>query len=243
MVLKIGCAVILFLVIGCRAVEPKKSAPFFCQTGGLSVQKRPIEVCYYGNGQPAILIFAGIHGDEQASCTLAEVLKEKLVAEPKWSQGKQIILITRLNPDGIIANSRFNSNGIDLNRNFPTDNRINNEVFGIEPLCQPESKFLYDLVLQSKPDRILSIHQPLACIDFDGPAEELAKQMGRFCPLPIQKLGARPGSFGSFAGDTLDIPTITLEMERNDDLLTSHQLWAKYSNCILSFISYPENPF
>ena len=139
--------------------------------------------------------------------------------------------------------TRGNANGIDLNRNFPASNRINNEINGEEGLTEPESKILYDLVMAYQPSRIVSIHQPLYCLDYDGPAESIAQHMGEYCSLPVNKLGSRPGSMGSFVGVEQNIPIITMELAKDVNRLTSIQLWNSYGQALLAAITYPEMPY
>ncbi|MBW1939433.1 MAG: hypothetical protein JRI67_11870, partial [Deltaproteobacteria bacterium] len=93
-----------------------------------------------------------------------------------------------------------------------------------------------------EPDRIVSIHQPLSCIDYDGPARMLADHMGQYCALPVKKLGAKPGSLGSYAGITLGIPIITFEMTEADSKLNSLALWQKYGKALLAAITFPNRP-
>ena len=117
-----------------------------------------------------------------------------------------------LNPDGVAAGTRHNAHGVDLNRNFEAANRENSRQYGMVGLSEPESRALHGLIVTYRPDRIISIHQPLRCIDYDGPASGLARVMVAECDLPLQKLGARPGSLGAYAGATLGIPIITVEL-------------------------------
>ena len=64
------------------------------------------------------------------------------------------------------------------------------------------------------PDWIVSIHAPLACVDWDGPGEALARAMSRANGLPARKVGyPTPGSFGSWAGVDRGIATVTLELD------------------------------
>ena len=97
------------------------------------------------------------------------------------------------------------------------------------------------VIQQYDPDRIVTLHQPLNCIDYDGPAQMLAQRMGQYCALPVKKLGARPGSLGSYAGVTLGIPIITFEMLPADSQLTSQALWSKYGRAMLAAILYPDS--
>jgi protein MpaA len=129
---------------------------------------------------------------------------------------------------------------VDLNRNFEAANRVNSKETGLTSLSEPEARVIRQLILQYKPDRIVSIHQPLACIDYDGPALMLAEHMEQYCTLPIKKLGARPGSLGSYAGVTLSIPIITLEMLADDSKLSSEILWQRYGKALLAAILYPD---
>lgn len=228
----------------CSAITPIAAPPYFTiQTLGYSVEKRPIDLYSVGFGTETILIFAGIHGNEQAGIPLVFKLMERLRRRDDLLEGHRILIIPNANPDGVIRNTRANANGIDLNRNFPVSNRENNAVFGYYGLSEPESNILYDLINSIRPSRIVSIHQPLKCIDYDGPAEDLASFMALYCPLPVTKLGVRPGSFGSFAGEKLGIPVITLELERADDNLTGEQLWKRYGTSLLAAITYPKNPY
>jgi protein MpaA len=206
---------------------------------GTSIQGRPVECIQFGRTGPTSLVIAAIHGNEPASRVLADALKEYLIRNRYLYSRQRILLIPTANPDGLAAGTRENARQIDLNRNFPSDNRLNNDQFGQEPLSEPESRALYQLIETEKPVRILSIHQPYGCIDFDGPGKILAQRMALWCPLPIQKIGALPGSLGSWAGETKGIPTITFEMKAEDTLLTQDQLWAKYGKAVLDFLTAP----
>ncbi len=238
-------ATVVITAGGCRAPEyPIKPTQLFnVENLGYSVENRPIELYKAGNGSKTMLIMAGIHGNEQAGIPLTYRLMERIKSQPRFLDGWTMLIIPKANPDGIVKNIRGNANHIDLNRNFPAENRINSYPYGYEALSEPESRILYDLINKYKPIRIVSIHQPLVCIDYDGPAEGLANFMAIYCTLPVNKLGARPGSFGAFTGEERSIPIITLELDRADDLLTVDQLWQKYGVALLASITYPKTPY
>jgi protein MpaA len=203
---------------------------------GTSIQGRAIDCIQFGYAGPRILILAAIHGNEPASHVLAEGLREHLNLNRYLYSNRVILLIPLANPDGLSAGTR---NNVNQNRNFPADNRQNTARFGIKPLSEPESMALYDLIENETPARILSIHQPYGCIDYDGPARTLAYRMALWCDLPVRKVGALPGSLGSWAGETRQIPIITFEMTAEDTALSQEQLWAKYGKSLLDFISAP----
>ena len=193
-----------------------------------------------GRGPDVIFILATIHGNEPAGTPLVRRLSRHLRRHPEILNGRKVVLLRIANPDGLAHNSRYNAHGVDLNRNFEAANRLNSRRTGLTGLSEPESRAIRRVILQHKPDRIVSIHQPLACIDYDGPAQALAESMGQYCDLPVKKLGARPGSLGSYAGVTLGIPIITFEMKRADSQLDSEILWRKYGKALLAAVVYPE---
>jgi len=192
-----------------------------------------------GQGQDVTLILATIHGNEPAGTPLVRRLSEYLQQHPDILQGRKVVLLPVANPDGMAHNTRYNVNGVDLNRNFATANRSNSARHGHTALSEPEARAIASVIRQYSPDRIVSIHQPLACIDYDGPAEALANHLAKHCDLPIKKIGARPGSLGSYAGLTLRVPIVTLELPGNADRLNGNSLWQRYGPALVAAVTYP----
>ena len=207
---------------------------------GTSVQRLPILSFMLGQGPEVTFILAAIHGNEPAGTTLVRRLGKYLQQQSHLMEGRRVVLLAVANPDGFAHKSRFNANGVDLNRNFPSANRANERQSGATPLSEPEARVVKQLIEQYSPDRIISLHQPLACIDYDGPGTTLAVRMAQYCNLPVKKLGARPGSLGSYTGVDLGIPIITFEMRQNDSGLDSNTLWQRYGKALVAVIVYPE---
>jgi protein MpaA len=208
---------------------------------GTSVQRLPILSFVLGQGPDVIFVLATIHGNESAGTPLVRSLGKYLQQQPHLMKGRRVVLLAVANPDGMAHNSRFNANGVDLNRNFPASNRVNDKRSGATALSEPEAHLVKQLIEQYSPDRIVSIHQPLACIDYDGPGETLAARMAQYCSLPVKKLGPKPGSLGSYAGVDLQIPVITFEMRQNDSKLDSEILWRRYGKALVAAIVYPDS--
>lgn len=95
---------------------------------GFSVASRPIEVYTFGEGDREYLIVAGIHGGyEGNTVALANELIEHINVHPEIIPREVTLYIIRnMNPDGEARASgvdgRVNNNGVDLNRNFPSEN-------------------------------------------------------------------------------------------------------------------------
>ncbi|OPZ98517.1 MAG: murein peptide amidase A [Planctomycetes bacterium ADurb.Bin412] len=206
---------------------------------GYSAESRPIEGELFGKGEDVIFILAAIHGNEQAGTRLVASLSDYLCRHPRLLGGRCVVLMPVANPDGVERNSRGNSYGVDLNRNFATANHVQSARHGEEPLSEPETRIIAAVIRQWQPDRILSIHQPLNCLDYDGQSEALAEHLAGYGPLPLKKLGSLPGSLGSYAAER-NIPIITLELPRAADQEDSDALWNTYGGYLRAAITYPD---
>ncbi len=95
---------------------------------GFSLGGRPIEVYTFGEGQKQYLIVAGIHGGyEGNTIALANELIMYIIDHPDViPEDVTLYIIRDMNPDAEARandeNGRVNNNGVDLNRNFPSDN-------------------------------------------------------------------------------------------------------------------------
>lgn len=216
---------------------------------GESVEKRQIECLVMGDGEDVVFIIASIHGNENAGTPLVLGLAEYLQRHVYLLNGRKVVLLPVANPDGVFYNSRYNAHGVDLNRNFPGDNRINNTRFGERSLSEPESSIIHELIQKYKPNRIVSLHQPVRSesqapggwIDWDGPGEDLANRMAKCCKLGVYKMGTRPGSLGYYAGESFGIAIITFEQPSRDfGEFNSKGLWEQYGKALVTAVVYPE---
>ncbi len=202
---------------------------------GRSVQGRAIWLHRFGRSEaPQLLIIAGIHGYEAEGIAFAGSLISSLKELNPDSLCYDVFVLPLLNPDGQAQGTRRNANGVDLNRNFPSRNFTVGDpssVYydGAQPASEPETQVLLELVRQINPRIIISLHSPLACVNYDGPAETLARSIATALGLPLREsLGySTPGSLGSWYGKDLGLPVITLELPRSD------QAWEIYGDKLL----------
>jgi protein MpaA len=185
---------------------------------GLSTRRKPIWTEIFDGSRGTILILGGIHGNEPVSSELMTMLSDHLKTTPGATMDRRVILVNCANPDGLADNTRANSRGVDLNRNFPARNFAPSHRHGPRALSEPETRALRELVLRYEPDVVVSVHGPLDCIDPDGGenSQRLARAMALESPLKIDDLEAFPGSMGSYCGETLGLAMITYELDRKD---------------------------
>jgi protein MpaA len=239
------CAYTLIIVFVCGCSEITHSidnflhiSPSQIHVAGRSVQGRSIEYSVHGRSEQTVFILGAIHGNEPASAVLVKGLQNYLNENPQLVilTYRRIVVLPVANPDGLAAGTRANANSVNLNRNFSAANRINSAKYGYIALSEPESKAITKLIKKYKPDRIVSVHQPLGCVDYDGPAYEVAAAVSEACGLPVRKLGAMPGSLGSYAGEMMNIPIITLELPNGPEETVQQEI---YRRALLTAIEFP----
>ncbi len=113
---------------------------------GYSVENRPIILSSFGFGKRKVLIWSQMHGNETTTTRSLVKLFSNLTSDKSFLlELLTIKVIYQLNPDGASKYSRFNANGIDLNRDAIKR-------------TQPESKLLISLYNDFKPHFCLNLH-------------------------------------------------------------------------------------
>jgi len=139
-----------------------------------------------------MLVVGDIHGDEAAGMRIAR----RLVASPPPA-GVELLIVPTINPDGVAADTRGNSHGVDLNRNFPFRWRPlgGGEYAGAGPLSEPESRAAHRLILREEPDLTIWFHQPFGLVDRPEGNPFAARRFSQLIGLPLVRLrGPYPGS-------------------------------------------------
>ena len=142
-----------------------------CRRGyriGTSVEGRGVYAYYFGAGSKKIIFYAAMHGSEaNTKYTLTYWMDELEKNIDNIPSDKTVIVVPVLNPDGIANESRFNSNGVDINRNFSSSTWTSGTYFlsqyypnggGVAPFCEPETRAIRDLITRENPYLTLSYH-------------------------------------------------------------------------------------
>lgn len=202
----------------------------------------PMFFAHFGKeSNDCILFLGGVHGDELPTVYLMLKLARHIQDNPEAAGSKCIVIAPLVNPDGYMLQrpTRVNANGVDLNRNFPTNRwhpdahrqwkkkyRKNRRYYpGSKAGSEQETMFQVTLIKRFKPQKILSAHSPLNFFDYDGPSADLGsfeKWMEKICQEahhPLKKFGYFPGSLGNYAGRERNIFTLTLELPTSNPKL------------------------
>lgn len=202
-----------------------------------SVKGRPIEALVFGHGRRTVLVLGGMHGDEPASVELARALVRQLQALPNTAIPQRVVVMPVVNPDGLAAHTRRNAHHIDLNRNFPTRDFGTGAPSGRYDggriaASEPETQAIMQVTERYQPALIMSFHAPLGCINYDGPAAEMALRIAQRDHFPVvaQFHQRFPGSLGTYYGQERGVPVITLE------LIPGQRQWVRHGSAILDAI-------
>jgi protein MpaA len=220
-----------------------------------SMQKNDIVFTEIGDSKlDTVIIMCGVHGDEITPIKFCfDVLKNK-DSYKKY----RIVIAPLVAPDSFFTEkpTRTNANGVDVNRNFPTNDwdkfalkkwkhnhkEDKRRYPGPNSNSEVETKFQIHLIEKFKPKMIISVHSPLTLFDYDGPQ---INTMGEthFGPMLLDIMSKKsknykvqdypyfPGSLGNYAGYERKIPTFTLELPSSDH--KKHQVyWDMFKDAI-----------
>jgi len=159
---------------------------------GRSVDGRAVVAYEVGDtdSRQRVLVVGCIHGNEQAGVAIARKLEQ---ASPR---GIDLWIVPVLNPDGLLARTRGNAHGVDLNRNFPWRWRPLRGLFnsGPAPLSEPESRIAFRLILRLHPQISIWFHQHLDVVDKAGGSAAIEERFADLVGLRLVQLTREPGS-------------------------------------------------
>jgi predicted deacylase len=163
------------------ATPPSSTAPAIPQPTlrwasiGQSVRGQDLSIAIIGDEMGSALVIVGsIQGDQINTRDMTKSLIDYFDQNPQLVPGGVVLyFIPSLNPDGNASNSRFNANGVDLNRNWDTSDWRSKAVVpgypngksgagGSSPFSEPETRALRDFLLtlrsQGRDIRVVVLH-------------------------------------------------------------------------------------
>lgn len=121
---------------------------------GASTKGRPIPAFVVSDfsvdsaAKARVLVVAGQHGDEYNPVRAVLSLSRELAAGSRKSLTERcvILVIPMANPDGIASGSRFNANGVDINRDWLDRSTL-------------EARYVHSIIRAWRPQAILDAHE------------------------------------------------------------------------------------
>lgn len=189
-------------------------------------------------GLGPILVIGGVHGDEPEGVRLAQDLLTWLKSHTvDTAHGVAVpwIVIPCLNVDGYAKRTRVNARGVDLNRNYPSQDwsgeaRAERYFPGPSPGSEIEIQGIVELVETCRPRLLIHCHSWKPCIVGTGPfskrdAERLGASSGYEV---IDEIGyPTPGSLSRYGWHDKQIPVICIEEQ--EGLADLSTVWPRFA--------------
>ncbi|MFP4583002.1 MAG: hypothetical protein ACLFN9_06435 [Desulfococcaceae bacterium] len=193
-------------------------------------------------------MLAGIRGDERAGYDLARALGGHLKTQAGALEGRRVVILPELNPDGIRTRTAFNANGKDINRDFKAKS-------------QPETIALLAILRCYKPEWIIALRD-FEQIDYDPSprspspsvrsvgrlAQAIAREIGaRAAGLSVKRMfaGRNPAedsTLGLYSGNVLKIPVVSVGLHSDAKGMSARALWHRYKEPLLAGIQFRPSP-
>jgi len=160
---------------------------------GTSYLGRPIvAVQVQDSPHRPVIAIGSIHGDESMGLEVVERLRNS----PDISDDLNLWIISTVNPDGLAASVRGNARGVDLNRNFATDDwravgRGSEKYSGEYAASEVETKAVQQFFLEQQPLLVVWWHQFGYYIDEQKTVSyfELIERFSEMTGMPITDVG------------------------------------------------------
>lgn len=216
-----------------------------CEPFGSSASGIELHAWWPTMRRPTRVLSAAIHGEETSTLQLAQHLLRCVHADDACA-----VVVPVLNPDGVLACTRQNARGVDLNRNFPTadwqatpsrtywpttttrtaQRRTQLSSPGSEPGSEPETQAIMGLIERVEPELVIDLHAPLEClIARSDAAFEVATHLAEPAGLPIVRelQQPTPGDAATWCAQQ-GITAVTYEVE--SDVLA--RLWSRHETSL-----------
>lgn len=211
-------------------------------TSGLSVLGQPIKAYRSTiDAKKYLYLIAGVHGDEVEGAYVLEKLFEFLRNQNHYAL--PLIVVPIVNIDGFAKKTRINHNGVDLNRNMPTQDWQSTMTEpkynpGREPLSEPENQFLNSLFFKFPPGFILSFHSWKPILNYNGNCRDIAEYISKYNQYPLDDdIGyPTPGSLGTYGPEKLECPVLTFECPLLSSGITLEKVWQENQEALINLM-------
>lgn len=195
--------------------------PFF--KFGKTSSGLPIPAYQFGEQGLHVLILGGVHGDEPEGVVAAHGLLDLFTQSYDFKL--KLTLVPTFNVEGVLAKTRVNGRGVDLNRNLPTRDwnpKAFNERYPPGPFAnsEPENQALTAFLEKTDPKFIISLHSWKPLLNINGNCREEAEAIHSLTGYTIEEsIGyPTPGCLGTYSGLERNMPTLTYEVERGSSV-------------------------
>jgi hypothetical protein len=238
---------------------------------GESRQGRPINALWVGQppdaGAPTWRVLGAHHGDEWSSfevvLDLAQTLAEGDGVDPAITtllDRSTVWVVPFVNPDGVMAGSRYNAGDVDLNRNYGFEWSAEEFRSGDYPFSEPETRAVRTHALYGAPQGSLSAHSGASNIGYvwnwtttptseEEHLEALGERYADACTAPgfwvtngadwyTTRGDTNDWSYGRYGGMDYTLEVTWIKAPSADDI---PEFVAWHRDAVLAFLTAPIN--
>ena len=138
------------------------------------------------------VVLSTMHGTERDTRHIVTNLRDGAPV-----RGVEMWLVPTYNPDGYAAHDRYNSRGVDLNRNFPR-RWTRQPHSGRRQASERETRIFMRFLDRVDPDRVVSFHQPLQGVDTSHDKRPaFLRRLSEELRLPMERMDCDGGCHGT----------------------------------------------
>ena len=223
---------------------------------GDSLEGRPLEVYKFGDGQNERMIVGGLHGgDEWNTITLANQLIKHFDQSPQLIPGGiTLYILPSLNPDGEARAhnkyGRVNHNGVDLNRNFPVNWKMDWDRLGCwnylptsggtGPGSEVETLALINFINSHHIQALISYHSAALGVfpggfPWDANSTRLAESIAQVTSYPFPPIDTGCTYSGTLADYAVSAGAAAVDLELTNHFDTDFDENLRVLDVLLSF--------
>ena len=205
-----------------------------------STQGRPIEVTRIGDGPRHVVVLASLHGNETQSLSLVTSLAKHLAENPDELSGQSVLIIRTPNPDALRAGTAYNARGVDLNRNFPSNNwkQLPQNRGGARVGSEVETRALVKMLEEFRPELVIHVKdtKDASIVNAEGNIRDKSEAIARDHNWKDAKgLGQlTSGSLEHYCNTRLKCPCLTMLAHRET---TPEDAWQLYQPVLVSALN------
>jgi len=190
------------------------------QTLGRSVEDRVVEYATFGRGPRTILLLGPLSG-RIANVRLVEQAAGYFQQLEQGLNDVTVVVIRNPNPDATAQAKSVNAHGVDLNRNFPSQNwqlvpGVRSYVSGKAAASEPETRLVLAALSKYQPSRVVHVEgtATVPTLAWSGLSPHAAQSFGRAAQLTVDFKAAhwKTGSLAAFCGADQRVPTLQLAL-------------------------------
>lgn len=212
--------------------------PFRWTELATSAGGRPIEGITIGQSGNRSLVIGSLAGHDPLAITLADKLARHIHENSIILGGIEATIIRNPNPDGEALKQFKNSNGVVLNRQFPSQAGVPKPIAAQEP----EIRLLLSLLNEQQPQRVIHIRTYRGnegVIAASSSASAVAKDVAEWASLSLFSLPgqSKQGTLERHLSETDSCEIVTFAFPERADQQT---LWETYGDSLLNLLLHDD---